>query len=119
MRVVARKGNFGTNIINGEKSVVQAVSPRVVDVEVIAQDSPLIKIPRIPSEVKVGSKEITFHRRQFPLRVCYAVAVNEGQGQILSKVGSRPSKSRLLPWSAIRRIKPNYVQYQRHVSSAP
>ena len=87
MSVVARKGNFDTGIVNGETCVVRAVSPRIVDVEVIAPDSPLIKIPQTLLEVKVGSKGITFHRRQFPPRVCYAVTVNKSQGQILSKVG--------------------------------
>ena len=66
---------------------MRVVSPRIVDVEVIAPDSPLIEIPRILFEVKIGSKGITFHRRQFPLRVCYAVTVNKSQGQTLYKVG--------------------------------
>ena len=82
-----RNVNFDTGIVNGEEGVVRAISIRIVDVEVIAPDSPLIKIPRILFEVQVGSKGITFHCRQFPLRVCYAVTVNKSQGQTLSKVG--------------------------------
>ena len=82
-----RNVNFDTGIVNGKQGVVRAISPRIVDVKIIAPDSPLIKIPRILFEAKVGSKGITFHRRQFPLRVCYAVTVNKSQGQTLSTVG--------------------------------
>ena len=85
--IFMRNVNFDTGIVNSEKGVVRAVSPRIVDVEVIAPDSPLINLPRILLEVRVGSKGITFHRRQFPLRVCYAVTVNKSQGQTLPKVG--------------------------------
>ena len=86
MSVVARKGDFDTGIVNGKKGVGRAVSPRIIDVEVIAPDSP-IKMPRIFFKVKVGPKGITSHPRQFPLRVCYAVTVNKSQGQTLSGVG--------------------------------
>ena len=30
---------------------------------------------------------MTFHRKQFPLRVCYAMTINKSQGQTLSRVG--------------------------------
>ena len=65
--------NFDSGIVNGKKGIVRAGSPRIVDVEVIAPGAPLVKIPRILFEVKVGSKGITFHRKHFPLRGCYAV----------------------------------------------
>ena len=38
-------------------------------------------------EVKVGKDGMTFHRKQFPLRSCYAMTINKSQGQTLSRVG--------------------------------
>ncbi|CAM9464547.1 unnamed protein product, partial [Laminaria digitata] len=54
---------------------------------VIAPGSPLVKVPRVTFEIKVGAKGLTFHRQQIPLLVCYAVTVNKPQGQILATVG--------------------------------
>ncbi|CAN0232179.1 unnamed protein product, partial [Laminaria digitata] len=81
-----RNVNFDSGILNGLKGIVRAISPRVVDVQVIATGSPLVKIPRITFKVNVGANGITFHRQQFPLRVCYAVTINKSQGQTLSTV---------------------------------
>ena len=82
-----RNVNFDTGIVNDKKGVVRDASPRIVDVEVVAPGAPLVKIPRILFEVQVDSKGITFHRKQFPLRVCYAVTIYKSQGQTLDKVG--------------------------------
>ena len=82
-----RNVNFDSGIVNGRKGIVRAISPRIVDVEIIAPGSPLVKVPRILFEVKVGRQGMCFHRRQFPLRVCYAMTINKSQGQTLARVG--------------------------------
>ena len=82
-----RNVNFDSGIVNGRKGIVQAISSRIVDVEIIGDGSPLVRIPRITFEVKVGKDGMTFHRKQFPLRVCYAMTINKSQGQTLSRVG--------------------------------
>ena len=85
--IFIRNVNFDAGNVNGRKGIVRAISPRIVDVQVIAPGDPLVKVLRITFEVQVGSKSITFHRQQFPLRVCYAVTINKSQGQTLTKVG--------------------------------
>ena len=82
-----RNVNFDSGIVNGRKGIVRAISSRIVDVEIIGDGSPLVRIPRITFEVKVGKDGMTFHRKQFPLRVCYAMTINKSQGQTLSRVG--------------------------------
>lgn len=82
-----RNVNFDSGIVNGRKGIVRAISSRIIDVQVLAPGSPLVKIPRILFEVKVGKKGMSFHRRQFPLRVCYAMTINKSQGQTLARVG--------------------------------
>ncbi|CAN0283168.1 unnamed protein product [Scytosiphon promiscuus] len=49
-----RNVNFACGIVNGRQGVVSAISHRIVDVKMIAEGSPLVKIPRITFEVKVG-----------------------------------------------------------------
>ncbi|CAN0386694.1 unnamed protein product, partial [Scytosiphon promiscuus] len=80
-----RNVNFACGIVNGRKGIVSAISPRIVDVKMIAEGSPLVKIPRITFEG--GRQGLTFHRQQFPLRVCYAMTINKSQGQTLHRVG--------------------------------
>ena len=82
-----RNVNFDSGIVNGRKGIVRAISSRIVDVEIIGVGLPLVKIPRITFEIKVGKHGMIFHRQQFPLRVCYAMTINKSQGQTLSRVG--------------------------------
>ncbi|CAN0153016.1 unnamed protein product, partial [Scytosiphon promiscuus] len=81
-----RNVNFACGIVNGRKGIVCSISPRIVVVQMIAERSPLVKTPRITFEVKVGRQASTFHRQQFPLRVCYAMTINKSQGQTLELV---------------------------------
>ena len=82
-----RNINFDHGLVNGERGIVRGISRRIIDVEVISEGAPIVKIPRICFEVKVGSRGITFHRFQFPVRLCYAMTINKSQGQTLKQVG--------------------------------
>ena len=66
-----RKTNFDSGLVNGSN---------VLDIEVIADGSPLVKIPRTCFEVQVAGRGITFHRMQFSVRCCYAMTINKSQG---------------------------------------
>lgn len=68
--------------------LVRAISPRIIDVEIIARGSPLVKVPRITFEVKVGKQGMTFHRQQFSLRLCYAVATRLLRGNNQQESGA-------------------------------
>ena len=57
-----RNINFDNGLVNGKRGVIRGISQRIIDVEVICDGSPIVKIPRICFEVKVGSRGITFHR---------------------------------------------------------
>ena len=78
--------NFDSGLVNGRKGIIRGISRHVLDIEVIADGSPLVKVPRICFEVQVGGRGITFHRMQFPVR-CYAMTINKSQGQTLKHVG--------------------------------
>ena len=82
-----RNINFDNGLVNGKRGIIRGVSRRIIDVEVICDGSPIVKISRICFEIKVGSRGITFHRYQFPVRLCYAMSINKAQGQTLQQVG--------------------------------
>ena len=82
-----RNINFDNGLVNGKRGIVRGISRRIIDVEVICEGAPIVKIPRICFEVKVGSSGITFHRFQFPVRLCCAMTINKSQGQTLKQVG--------------------------------
>ncbi|CAN0269966.1 unnamed protein product, partial [Scytosiphon promiscuus] len=79
--------NFDSGLVNGKRGVIRGISRRVLDVEVLSDDHTIVKIPRICFEVKVGARGTSFHRYQFPVRLCYAMIINNSQGQTLKSVG--------------------------------
>jgi len=46
-----------------------------------------VLIPRINLTLKTQKLPFVLERRQFPIRVCYAMTINKSQGQTLSTVG--------------------------------
>ncbi|CAM9631222.1 unnamed protein product, partial [Ectocarpus sp. 6 AP-2014] len=82
-----RNINFDCGLVNGKRGVIRGISSRVIDVEVLSDESPILKIPRICFDVKAGSRGITFHRYQFPVRLCDAMTINKSQGQTLKRFG--------------------------------
>ncbi|CAN0906261.1 ATP-dependent DNA helicase pif1, partial [Linum grandiflorum] len=47
----------------------------------------VVVIPRIVLDVKDARWPFTLKRRQYPIRLCYAMTINKSQGQTLEKVG--------------------------------
>ena len=83
----ARSINFDSGLVNGRKGMIRGISRHVLDIKVIADGSPLVKVPRTCFEVQVGGRGIAFHRMQFPVRSCHAMTINKSQGQTLKHVG--------------------------------
>ena len=47
----------------------------------------IVLLPRIPCRSSEDNSFIEFDRRQFPIRVCFAMTINKSQGQSLGRVG--------------------------------
>jgi hypothetical protein len=76
-------------ICNGSRGILRRHGHRVMEVELITGDHAGHKvfIPRIsifPTEQQVAFK---FCRRQFPVRLCFAMTINKSQGQTVKHVG--------------------------------
>lgn len=90
-----RNTNFDSGLVNGRRGVVRGITVLFeasrhtsLASKSFCEGFPTIKIQRICFEVQVGSRGITFHRFQFPVRFCYAMTINKRQGQTLQKVTS-------------------------------
>ena len=47
----------------------------------------IVLIPRIALQPKDGDFPFEWSRRQFPVRVCFAMTINKSQGQTLQRAG--------------------------------
>jgi hypothetical protein len=76
-------------VCNGTRGIVTKMSTRVIEIELLSEEhrGKKVFIPRItlnPSESQVPFK---LERRQFPLKLCFAMTINKSQGQSVSYVG--------------------------------
>jgi ATP-dependent DNA helicase PIF1 len=87
--MVLRNINAGEGVCNGSRGIVTQVDQHVIQIRLITGDhaGSLIFVPRLklcPSDTQVPFE---FERRQFPLRLCFAMTINKAQGQSLEHVG--------------------------------
>jgi ATP-dependent DNA helicase PIF1 len=76
-------------LCNGTRLIVQRFTMQVVEVEIITSKGAdnVAFIPRIKFISDNSGLPFTFARKQFPLRLAYAMTINKSQGQTLSHVG--------------------------------
>ncbi|CAM9469135.1 unnamed protein product, partial [Hapterophycus canaliculatus] len=122
-----RNVNFDSGIVNGRRRVVRSISSKIIDVQISANGCPLVKIPRITFEAQVGRNGVSFHRQQFPLRVCYAMTIEKNRRQTSSGVGLdllRDVSSHGRLYVALSRISSSrnvmtLVKADRHINGVP
>lgn len=76
-------------LCNGTRLIVTQLTSRVIEGEIITGKAKGSKayIPRIVTTSAESKWPFKLRRRQFPLRISYAMTINKSQGQTLSRVG--------------------------------
>jgi hypothetical protein len=87
--MILRNINPRNGICNGSRGILTRISSRILEVQLLTGGhiGKKVLIPRIsnvPTDEQVGFK---FIRRQFPVRVCFAMTINKSQGQTVRYVG--------------------------------
>ncbi|KAJ4780062.1 ATP-dependent DNA helicase PIF1 [Rhynchospora pubera] len=76
-------------LCNGTRAIVTALGTRIIQARVITgkYTDREICIPRIIFIHKSKTLPFVLRRRQFPVRLCYAMTINKSQGQSLDMIG--------------------------------
>ena len=82
-------------LCNGTRLQVKSISSHIVfctylDCERAGPGAPIdgvVLLPRICCRSSEDGSFVEFDRKQFPIRVCFAMTINKSQGQSLGRVG--------------------------------
>ena len=87
--MLLRNINQSIGLCNGTRLIVTALGNMVIEAEIMTGThiERTVLIPRISQTLKNTKLPFTMERRQFPVKICYAMTINKSQGQTLSSVG--------------------------------
>ncbi|XP_023739552.1 uncharacterized protein LOC111887620 [Lactuca sativa] len=87
--MLLRNINQREGLCNGTRMIVSQLLPSVIKATIITGTSirKRVYIPRIKFIHKSSDLPFIFSRKQFPVKVCYAMTINKSQGQSLRKIG--------------------------------
>ena len=78
-------------LCNGTRLMVVRCASRIIEAQILTSDKSgdLVFIPRISLTPSSSELPFTMTRRQFPVRLAYAMTINKSQGQSVKFVGGR------------------------------
>jgi hypothetical protein len=86
--MLLRNLEVGSSLCNGTRLLVTHLSSRVLRCTILSgrKAGATVFIPRITLECTKGLP-VPFYRKQFPVRLAFAMTINKSQGQTLDRVG--------------------------------
>lgn len=86
--MMLRNLNQKNGLCNGTRMMISRLGHRVLEAELLTGThvGESVLIPRIQLSPTDTIHPFTFRRRQYPIRLCYAMTINKSQGQSLKQV---------------------------------
>jgi ATP-dependent DNA helicase PIF1 len=87
--ILLRSLNQRAGLCNGTRLIVTSVGEWTIEAKIMngRHANQTFAIPRITLSMKSNRWPFVLQRRQYPVRICYAMTINKNQGQTLSVVG--------------------------------
>ncbi|XP_038716065.1 uncharacterized protein LOC120009516 [Tripterygium wilfordii] len=87
--MLLRNINQSMGLCNGTRLMIKRLGDRIIEAVIMTGSNigDKVYIPRIIMSATDKKWPFTLKRRQFPIRLCYAMTINKSQGQTLEKVG--------------------------------
>ena len=87
--MLLRNLNQRAGLCNGTRLTVTSIGEWTIEAKIMngRHANQTFVIPRITLSLKSNKWPFVLQRRQYPIRVCYAMTINKSQGQTLSTVG--------------------------------
>jgi len=87
--MLLRNLNQRAGLCNGTRLIVTSIGEWTIEAKIMngSHTNQSFAIPRITLSLKNNKWPFVLQRRQYPIRVCYAMTINKSQGQTLSAVG--------------------------------
>ena len=101
--MVLRNIDLLLGICNGSRGLIEQMSECVVQIQLLTgtHSGHLVLIPRMTLTSGPDDFPFTLQRRQFPLRLAFAMTINKSQGQSLKLVGIDLRSPCILSWAVI------------------
>ena len=87
--ILLRNLNVADGLCNGTRLTLLEATPRILTCKIIngPMANKTVLIPRISLDTTDNAYPFIMTRRQFPVRLAFAMTINKAQGQTLKKVG--------------------------------